>query len=221
MDPRVAARRQQQQPNVQRTTVNGNGYHHTAHGAPSYNVNSSRASEDSNSSGGGGGGRAHSLTRGDSGFAAASRAPKNVGHLAANGDPRASMLHGSPSESNEGSSPLLDATIRISQGQLDGHLVKKQSDLVQVFPAAAATALSGATTTPAAVSADGNSLDGTTVQSLDVQMRLRRYFAPILVRDDAVASCSQCNSKFGVLRRRVRAYFRILSDWVDTGRNAY
>lgn len=37
----------------------------------------------------------------------------------------------------------------------------------------------------------------------ELQMRLRRYFAPILVRDEA-AGCSQCSSKFGVLRRRVR-----------------
>jgi len=35
-------------------------------------------------------------------------------------------------------------------------------------------------------------------------IKIRKFFPPILVPDDTKAGCSHCNTKFSVLRRRVR-----------------
>ncbi|TYZ57095.1 hypothetical protein PybrP1_010864 [[Pythium] brassicae (nom. inval.)] len=90
------------------------------------------------------------------------------------------------------SSSMLDVTIKLGETPLGAQLYKKQSDLAQAFPPPSGAFQSS--TGPAAA--------GSSAQATELQLRLRRYFAPILVRDDAAIGCFQCSNKFGVLRRR-------------------
>lgn len=218
MDPRVAARRRQDRragsgggtTPTSSDAVNGLG--NTRNGAtrgsgadgggsqddrmnqvPSYSVNSSRMSDDSNSSEG----RPTGLSRGDNGHAAATRGVPSVTHSSPSTESRFSVDGAQAVGNSEGTSPQFDKTIVIQEGQLGSNFIKKQSDLLQVFPPPAG-AFAAAT-----VGTGGTSDDGV---NKELQMRLRRYFAPILVRDDAASGCFQCNSKFGVLRRRVSGF---------------
>lgn len=222
MDPRVAARRRlDRRAGSGGTTptntdaVNGNGLANTRNGAarsgsdgnglddrmnqtaPLYNVNTSRMSDDSNSSEG----RPASLSRGDNGNAAASRVGQSSSYNSPCVKSRLSVDGAQAVGNGEGTSPHFDKTIVIREEQQENNLIKKQSDLMQVFPPPAGTFAA------ASVEAGDAFKDG---PNKELQMRLRRYFAPILVRDDVVSGCFQCNSKFGVLRRRVSCFLDVI-----------
>lgn len=184
---------------ISRSVAEGSGYDDRSNqNVPSYNVNSSRMSDDSNSSEG----QPGSLSRGDNGVAAASRGVPSAAYSSPSTESRFSGDGAQAVGNGEGTSPHFDKTIVIQDGQQDSNLIKKQSDLLQVFPPPAGT-FAAATVGPGNAFNDGSA-------NKELEMRLRRYFAPILVRDDAASGCFQCNSKFGVLRRRVRVLFVVV-----------
>lgn len=191
MDPRVAARsrrlNQSQTPTPSRTSAGG-----STNGTPPVRTFSSghderRTSEDSNSSGGNGR-RTTSVPSDSNGVEPRPYVDTRTTTATVAVD---SYTDDMDDADDANSASMLDETIKLSETALGAALFKKQSDLAQVFPPP----------NGAFQAATGHA---DSIQVAELQLRLRRYFAPILVRDDAAAACFQCSNKFGVLRRRVR-----------------
>jgi hypothetical protein len=78
----------------------------------------------------------------------------------------------------------------------------KQSEFSHAIPSAAAAA--GAAAAVAVAASAGNGSGGNVTESMEPFHPTRKFFAPLLVPEDSATACSHCNTKFGVLRRRVR-----------------